>query len=489
MRYSIKHIAIFVLTVIALLVSVHSNAQQSNTFYLLHDVPQSNLLNPAVQIKCKWFVGIPGLSSTHLSYSNTAFTYEDLTEGNTWNLENVERQMHRVDLYGAELSLQALAIGHRHKSFYFNFSINEKAHLYQTVPGNMASMAVNGNGPFIGEEARFNPFRPFGIYVREYAFGTSKVINRTITAGVRAKLLFGKAGISSGQSSMRVYTGENRFDLLAEGAYELNSSLPLTVEEDAEGHITGITVNEINYAQFLLNRGNPGIALDLGIIYRYNEKLSLSASLLDIGILRWRTDLNSISAEGSIVYEGIRAGVDVVSLGFLEEIIDSLQNAFNTSVSQNPYTSLLPMQLYLGGSYLLKEHLSIGVVNRNLLFRSKLHSSITLSATADLKKHVLATLSWSYLNKSIRNLGGAIAWHGKGFQFHLVSDNLLGFLQPFDTRTINLRVGCNFMFGCPRNKKEELEAASYGSSNLGGVCYWTSKQKQRTKRYRKSSGL
>ena len=241
--------------------------------------------------------------------------------------------------------------------------------------------------------------------------------------------------------------------------------------------------------ELLLNRGNPGIALDLGVIYRYNEKLTLSASLLDIGMLRWRRDLNNITAEGNFIYEGIPAGVDVVSRVFLDEIIDSLQNAFNTNVSQNPYNALLPMQIYLGGSYQLKKHISIGMVNRNLLLRSKLHSSITFSATADLTKHALATLSWSYMNKSLKNLGGAIAWQGKGFQFHLASDNLLGFLQPFDTRTINLRVGCNILFGCPRNKKEKLEANSYGGSQLGGVCHWTVKQKLRKKRYKKRSRL
>ena len=36
-----------------------TRAQQANTLYLMHAVPQSNLLNPAVQIQCRYYVGIP----------------------------------------------------------------------------------------------------------------------------------------------------------------------------------------------------------------------------------------------------------------------------------------------------------------------------------------------------------------------------------------------------------------------------------------------
>ena len=467
-----------------LFMGIESSAQQSNSIYLMHGIPQSNFLNPAVQIECRWFLGIPGLSSSHVAYSNTAFTYSDLTEGNSWNLEQVESQMHRVDLYGSEFSMQLLALGHRNKSSYFSFSIDDRSHLYQTVPGTLAATVVNGNYPSAGTYTAFNALKSYGIYFRQYTLGASRVISRNLNVGIRVKLLFGKAGINSGRSDIGLYTDENNFDLLADGNYILNSSFPLSVEQDADGNITGITINEINYASFLLNRGNPGIAMDLGIVYRYNPKLTLSASLLDVGALRWRTDLNKLSSEGSFVYEALESSGDLVSMSFLEDMIDTLQSAFDVTVSQQAYSSLLPAQLFLGGSYQLKEHLSLGVVNRNLFLRSKIHSSLTLSATTDLSKRLFATLSWSYLNRSVRNIGAVLALQGKGFQFHLASENLLGFLQPFDTRTIQFRAGFNVLFGCPGSKKEKLQANSYAGNPAGGNCSWAAQQKHRKKRYR-----
>ncbi len=461
-----------------------SSAQQSNSIYLLHGIPQSSFLNPAVQIKCRWFLGIPGLSSLHMAYSNTAFTYKDLSEGNSWNLEQVESQMHRVDLYGSEVSVQLLALGRLYKSNYFSFSVDDRSHVYQTVPGNLAATLVHGNYPSAGSYTAFNALKSYGIYFRQYTLGASRVISPSLNVGLRLKLLFGKAGISTGQSNIGLSTDENNFDLLADGNYRINSSFPLTVEQDANGNITGISINEIEYVSFLLNRGNPGLAMDLGIVYRYDPKLTLSASLLDVGGLRWRRDLNMINSTGTFIYDEIESDGDLASMSFLEDMIDSLQSAFDVTVTQQAYSSLLPSQLFLGGSYQLKEHLSLGVVNRNLFLRSKVYSSLTLMATADLKKRLLASLSWSYLNRSVRNIGAVLALQGKGFQFHLATDNLLGFFQPFDTRTIQFRAGFNVIFGCPRTKKEKLEAASYAGEIAGGNCSWSAPQKQRKKRYR-----
>jgi hypothetical protein len=480
-----RHLFI-IATVLFLTLSTH--AQQSNTFYLLHELPQSNQLNPAVQISCKWFIGIPALSSTQTSYNNTAFSYKDLAGDDSWNLEGVEEQMHRTDLYGTGLSLQVLALGYRHKSNYFTFNINERAHLYQLVPGELATVAIHGNGAMIGEGARFDALRTAGTYLREYAFGVSRVIDRSWTAGIRVKMLFGKAGIASGQSDLMLHTDESKFDLLAEADYGLNSSFPVTVEQDADGLITGISYNEPDLLPFLMNRSNPGFAIDLGIVHRFNSRISLSASLLDIGMVRWTTDLNNIDASGSFIYEGNETGLGGGTSSFFREIVDSLYNSFDYEVSTEAFSTLLPMQLYLGGSYRFNDMLSAGLVNHNMLFRSKLYSSITISATADLKDRFLATLSWSLMNKSARNLGAGIAWHGNGLQFHLVSDNVLGFFYPFDTRTLNLRLGVNLLLGCPRNKKEKLQSASYAGMPAGGDCSWSSKQKSREKRYRKTRG-
>ncbi len=463
------------------------SGQQSNTFYLMHQVPESNLLNPAVQAACRWHVGIPALASVHLSYGNTAFTYNDLAGTDTWNLEGTASQMHRRDLYIAEAAIQLISIGYRHRLNYFTFRVSEKSQVYSVVPGDLVSLAVFGNGPSVGETLRVRSLRPSGFYQREYAAGISRVLGRRLTAGVRARMVFGKASFYPGSSNLFFHTEESTFNLLLEGDYTLNSSFPLTITQDPDGNITGISLEDLNYTELLLNRGNPGIGLDLGIIYRLDQKITLSASLLDLGFVRWRTDLNTLRTEGSFYFRGVDAGTDVVSFGYLEELIDSIRSAFTEEVLHQPYVSYTPVQFFLAGTYRLREKVTLGVVNRNVLLRSKLHTSFTVSVQTALAGRILATGSWSYLNNSVANLGAGIAYFGPGIQFHLVTDNLLGIFFPFDSRTLNLRAGISLMLGCPRDKKKSPENEVYGRAPDPSFCGFKEKPKQEERKLRRAA--
>jgi len=461
-------------------------AQQANTLYLMHAVPQSNLLNPAIQIQCKYYVGIPILSSLHLNYSNTAFTYNQLASQDTWNIEKVSGQTHRMDLYTGEFQLHPVSLGYRHKLLYFTFNVAEKAQLYQTIPGNMVQMAVHGNGAMVGETSRFDGFRPGGYHSREYSMGISKVLGPYLTAGLRAKLLFGKANLTTGNTRLRASTAEENFAVLLETDYRLNSSFPMTLTEDAEGNITGAELDEIDMARYLMNRGNMGFGLDFGLVYKYMEFITLSASVLDLGLIRWKTDLNNIHGIGDFEYTGTDLSTEIISNDFLNEMLDSIINTIDMTTTHEPYTYTLPTQIFLAGSYRYSEKIAIGLVNRNVIYKSKVHSSFTLSAQADLAEKFMGTVSWSYLNNSLLNLGIGIAYHGKGIQFHAVTDNLSGFFYPFDTRTLNLRVGFNLLLGCPRNKREKMQDQALGRLPGGGHCPYPEKPGKKSKERRKS---
>jgi len=459
-------------------------AQQSNTFYLMHDVPQSNLLNPAVQISCRYFVGFPVLGSVQLNYSNTAFTYKDLAGSDAWNIQGVERQMHRRDLYTVEAGVVPVALGYRRKAWYFTFHIAERLQAYQIIPGNLAEMAVYGNGSFIGNSAVFNGFRSGAFHIREYALGISWNTDPNLNVGIRAKLMFGKAGLSTGQSRMSLGTAEDNFGLTLNSDYTFNTSFPYTITSDSADNVDGIRFDPagIDPVAYLLNRGNPGFGLDLGLIYRYSEQVTLSASILDLGIIRWKTELNNITASGEYNYVGADLNAQLGTGAFISEALDSIFSSVDLTTSRDPYSYVLPIQLYLGGSYRYNDKVTFGLVNRNVLYRSKIHSSFTASATADLADRLLGTLSWSYLNNSLVNMGVGIAYHGKGYQLHAVTDNLLGIFFPFNTRTLNLRFGMNLLLGCPKNKKERLLEESF-SRLPQGICPYPEKpEKKRRKR-------
>lgn len=462
-----RHIALTLNLLIVLPAGIR--AQQANTLYFMHHVPQSNLLNPAVMISCKYHVGIPVLSSLYADYGNTAFSYEDLDAGTTWNTEALAAQVHRSDLYRVEADWHLLSLGYRRGTWYFNLNVAERVRGFATLPGELIRLAVEGNYPGAGNEVKLDGLRPGAIHTREYALGIAKILGPYLTGGVRARLLFGKAGLNPGQSRLRALTGEDNFELSYDAAYRLNASFPMTIEQDADGEITGISVEEIDPYGYLLNRRNPGFAMDMGLLYDYSERITLAASLLDLGFIRWRSDVNNIDGEGIFRYSTLDFGSGL-NAGLFSDLSDSLASSINYEVSQEPFTTMLPLQLYLGASYRYNEHLMLGFVNRNVFYRSKWNSSYSFSASTTLKESFSASASWSYLNNSLKNIGIGLAWHGKGLQLHAATDNILGFFYPFNTRTLNLRFGVNLMLGCPRDKKERLQQESLGRLPRGGEC-------------------
>lgn len=456
-------------------------AQQSNTLFLMQDVPQANLVNPAVQIPCKWYVSIPLLGSVHADYSNTAFSVNDLFE---LSLTELTGNTHKTDLLSAEVHLNLLSIGYRRNDYYINFGISEKANLALTYPGDLVELGVYGNGNYIGETLKLNNLRVHGVYYREYALGVSKVISPLTILGGKAKLLFGKANIYSGKSELTLETDNNTFDLTLDGNITINSSYPLTINQDTEGKISGISAEVPDLMSFLMNSSNIGFAIDLGIIHRYDERITLSASLLDLGFINWKSDVNNISVNGSFTYSGANLGEDFTADSYLFEIRDSLYDAFNITVTQDNYYSWLPTQIYLGGEYQYGPKLSFGLTNRNVIYRNKLHSSLTLSGNYKLFKNFSSVVSWSYLNNTIKNVGLGLALHGKGLQFHILTDNILAFFDPLDARNANLRFGINLMLGCGRNKEERLRNSS-GFESLPGNCHWIIKQREKAKKKKK----
>ena len=464
-------------------------AQQNNTFYLMHDVPQTNLLNPAVQIKCKWFIGIPLLASTQLNYSNSTFSFNELFSQNggsaSMDIGNFYENIRKTNLLSTELHLDLISVAYRWNEYNINFNIAEKINMAFTYPGSIMELAWKGNTQFLGETAEFNNLRTHSVYYREYSLGVSKIWDAYNIFGVRAKLLFGKANIYSGKSEMSLYTDPNTFNLEVEGDININSSFPITINQDADGNISGISMGNIDYVSFLMNGKNKGFALDLGWIYKYNENITFSASLLDLGFIRWKSDVNNIILSGSFDYSGTGLGSNFNSTDYIAELSDSVLNAFDQTVTQDNYYSWLPTQIYLGGMYQYRPKLGIGVVSRNVIYRNKLHSSLTLSANTTVWNKLSASLSWSYLNNTYKNMGFGLAWHSRGLQFHMVSDNILGIIKPLDARNLNLRFGFGVLFGCPKNKEEEMKMSNgYGSMNKGN-CYWVKKMDKNYKKKRK----
>lgn len=470
----------FIVILLFLVLSNGIVAQQNNTLYFMHDIPQSGFLNPAVHDSCKLFIGLPVLSSFHFNIGNTALSYNDVVPKNSDNKrqvnpDNIISNMHNIDFIFVELHTSLLSVGYKYDADnYFTFNIIEKINLDAGIPKDILSMVWDGNTQFIDSYAKFDRLGVNFLHQREYSISWSKKIDDILRAGVRAKLIFGKSQVYNRKSKIRFYTNEDNYYLRLVSDLQINSSIP--------GLNIGNTVDDVSFdagaispLSYLLNRKNWGFAFDFGSIYQYDDNITYQASLNNIGYIRFKTDINKIEQTNDFEYTGPQ-GTNIDD--YFGDIVDSIANTYlqNTG-DKDSYIYLLSPELYLGATYLVHPKINLGIVSKTKFFQRRLIPSLTVSANTSPFKKVDFTLSYSYLNNNFNNIGMGVSFRGKHSQLYIVTDNFSSAIWPLYAQGINLRFGFNLLFGCGKPECPK---------NMG--CQWIreASKKKMSMEYKKS---
>jgi hypothetical protein len=486
---SLKSIALLILLNWAPIVK----SQLSSTLFFMHTLPQSNLTNPAVQIPCKVFVGIPALSSIYFNYANSYFSYNDILipQGDSllFDLKKFNKIPGALQDIEAELHISLLNFGFIYKDYYFNFNLSDKIEAGVVYPGTWFNLGLLGNTPYVGKTLDMSGGGIYGAYYREWAFGVSKNINKTLTLGAKAKLLFGKATITTSKSDMSLFTGLPLYPLTATTNIQINAS-PLTATLNQNGFIEA-TNNPAtdNLSSFLLNSKNKGVAFDFGFIWRKTNELTISGSLLDLGIIRWINYPSRIKTSGTYTYTGYNSRFNLSTFEDMQASIDSFQAIFNTAYSNKAFYTFLSPKLYLGGTYNFNDNINTGLLTRNILYHNSFKSSVTASINTWYSKYLAGTVSWSYMNKTLLNFGGGLSLRTPHFGLYAVSDNIYGAFKYKSARTINLMFGMNMLFGCSSCGEKKLSISSssckiYKDSELKRERFelWKKKMKKNSRK-------
>lgn len=440
------------LPILLLLISIYAAGQQNQQLYFMHYLPESNFLNPAVQSECKWFIGLPIISSVHFNYANSVLSYRTLfSKGNDGayhpEIDRTVNQLGRRSFVGVEFHTTLLALGYRHEDKYFIFSVIEKVNAPVTIPRQIFQLGWKGNSQFEGEDAGIKGTATYLMHYREYALGYSKVNQNGDLVGIKAKLLFGKLNLSTPKTDLSLYTDENTFDLRLHGDLKANMSAPVILTQDGNQISNAEFDENTTVKNYLLNRKNWGLAVDLGIIHEYNENITLAASILDLGFIRWRSNLTNVTTSGDFRYTGIPFD-SVDTENYLDNFFSSYTDSVDFEITHDPYFTLLPIKMYAGARYTLSDKLTANGLLSGTLYRSKLLTGLTLSLDYNPFRHFHIIGSYSMMYRSFKIAGLGFSMGQGPVQFYLLSDNVCGFIWPLSARNINLRFGLNINLGC-----------------------------------------
>jgi hypothetical protein len=454
MKGDFKEVTMWRYLFILILFTAHFGiqAQQSNTLFFMHSLPEANYINPAVQAECGVFIGLPLVSSFHINIANSGFTTGDIvtlyTDGSMRRKTdfNTEKLTNR-NYFLTELHSVLLAVGLRRNDFYYTFSITEKDNAIILYTPDLVAFSLRGSSEFEGQSIVLKRTRVRFNHYREYAFGLSKKYSANLTLGIKAKLLFGKFNFDTGNSSFGLYVENGTRDIIFDMDGGFNSSLPYALTEESPGSYRFQKQYDASMLKHLMNARNPGFAIDFGFIYKYSDRLTFSGSLLDLGMIFYRSNLSNYNLTGNHSYQG-PFGNSTVYDTYLWDVFDELNTNMTEELASHPYTYFLDPRLYMGAAYKLNSRFDLNLLFYNRLLPGKIQTGTTVSLLTRPAKALVTSISWSYMNRSVTNLGIGIGYGKNPVQIYLVSDNIFGFILPLSTKNVNLRLGINLNLSC-----------------------------------------
>ena len=441
-------------------------SQQNFLLYSMNSVPQSVNVNPSVMPEGTINVGVPILSSIYANWGFNGFNLNDVfsSNGATTNLliGDAINNMGQNNFMTFNFHLELLSFGFKVKKNYFSFNVTEKADVGLRLPKDFFNLIWNGNGALLGQTLNLN----FGVnatHYREYGFGFNRELDKKWSVGGRFKLLDGEENISTAKSDVKFYTDPNDFSYKASSDVKLNSSMDTSM-----GH-------SFNASSYFMGFKNAGMAIDLGASYKVNEKITVAASLIDLGFINWTngvTNFQSQNPGASFVFSGMTfkgLGLDSIQGGkSLNKLTDSLKKTFNITTTHNNYKSYLPAQLYLSGSYKLNDVNIATLLLYSQFMQGAMRPGLTLSVSSKVGKAVRSSVSYSMFNGNYGIVGFGLSLNAGPVQIYMIADDIFAFLfydqynsgnssieLPANTRFFNFRTGLNLTFGRDKDKKAD----------------------------------
>ncbi len=404
-------------------VSSLSFGQNESTMYFMNSLPQVVDLNPAIQPRYKMTIGLPVISSMGAIYSNNGFTYNDMiskVDGVVKaDLTKLSQNLAAQNYITLAQQTDLLRFGLRlNPKMYLMVSSTARAYNRSMVEKGLASLLVDGTAPLVGTYSNTAP-KEEGIGYLETAAGLSYKVNEKLTIGGRFKYYKGMLNVTTEYSSLVV---------------QVDNAYQLTVTGDAQVKTSGIqNLNSPGYqpsnhvTDYLKN---SGLGIDLGATYKFMDKLTFSASLLDLGYINWTNNtyqytLNPATATYTF------GGIDVSKLlngnstSFSAQV-DSIQKKFEMKESAiGSYKTALPLKMYLGANYEIIPNLNVGALFFNESFRGRSAAGLTASVNKNFGKWVSTSLSYTVSNRSYNNIGLGVSFNLAPVQLYIVGDNLL----------------------------------------------------------------
>ncbi len=345
------------LFVILVFGSTSLRSQNKEILYDFLEIPQSLLENPGRNVSYEWYAGIPFLSGVYANGATSGITVNDIFAADGIDINQKVREkalnaltnkdevngIFQVDLINGGFR------GRRDPKMFYSFGVYSEGYVQNYWPKDLALLAFEGNADQLGRRFDLGDLNAHGQLLNVFHFGINRQMNKNLTLGGRVKLYSAILDFRSnrnsgyfetnvGQNNLLVNTLSANLELRSSGFNEL-----FNAEDDGSSTLGLI-------AKRGLFSGNIGLGLDLGFSYKLNEQMTITGSLIDLGMVYYTSDIVNYSLKGSASIEGVEVILPEALLDpdadLWEDLVDEIEESLPFEENDNNYTSIRPVKLY-----------------------------------------------------------------------------------------------------------------------------------------------
>lgn len=412
-------------------------AQYLRSSYFMEGTSARLQLNPGLQ-PTKGYFNVPLLGSFNMSASSNVLGTSDIIDivgsgSALYSNDNLFNRLKDDNRLNINLNTDILSFGWYSGKGFWSVNAGLRADFGAALAKDMFSMMRTMNGfsleDIAGTKQSYNMSNQT-LNMKMYAevgLGYSRRITEKLTVGARVKVLLGlaRAEMNVNQFDLNLDVPDlNRYASTSRGELSPEDWYGAHYDYAADGNVIttlkggGMTFERDEYGNdmisgFDLEAGDLGIAgsgfgIDLGASYKVWDNLTVSASILDLGFLKWKeseTTVATVTGGDDVTIDATNydryIGGDFLSF---ERFDFKKGSPEKVKTKTRLYSTLL-----LAGEYgLLNNKVSVGAMYTARFVQPKALNELTFLATVRPKSWLNAAISYSPIQAGGKSIGLAV---------------------------------------------------------------------------------
>jgi hypothetical protein len=448
--------------IFVLLLTVNIFSQNKQVLYDFAGLPQTLLLNPGLETNLKFHIGLPLLSGFSAEVASTGFSVADIFAINsrtiTDRVHTVLNSINSSDYLKINSQIEVFSAGFRFdQKTYISFGFYEELDAIGYAPKDILSLLNEGNAASLNRTFSVSQVL-FKLDVLGVVHaGITKKLNDQLTLGGRFKVYSSSLNLETANNYGTFTTNLGSNNIYIQRLDNININLRSSGLVENNEYIYDANT----YLKNTFLGGNLGVGLDFGLTYHMSPQLQFSGSIIDVGFVNHKKNIQNTAIAGSFTFEGIEFEFDASTRNYWEELETAFKEQILSTENNESYVSWRPAKLNAAIKYSFGEKKSKYCYDNTFkefytdAFGAQLYTvfrplrqqfALTGFYEKSFSNKLHAKVTYTLDNYSYYNIGVGISAQVGKINFYGILDNIAELSDISNSNNISLQFGFNLLF-------------------------------------------